>query len=227
MIYHNNEKTLSVEIPDNFESNIVATSMSGGADSSILAFLIAKQIIDFKLDVKILPFTRCRNYPASNPKTWNATRAKIVIEKITELLGQNIFLDHYIDYPPGIMKLEEENNYVRKLHEKMYNQYRCKHFMYGVTCNPSIEEMTKNNFLEERMPSRDQGVNLTANISNPFLVVDKKFIRDLYEQTGTMDSIFPLTFSCEGEAHETNNYSSHCEKCWWCRERKWAFGKYI
>ena len=60
----------------------------------------------------------------------------------------------------------------------------------------------------------------------PFVNVDKKFVADLYKQFDLMDDLFPLTMSCIGFDYQTNYFTEPCKKCYWCHEKKWAFGCY-
>jgi hypothetical protein len=53
----------------------------------------------------------------------------------------------------------------------------------------------------------------------PFFNITKKNIAELYQEHGLLDSLFPLTRSCE----DRNFLQGHCGKCWWCEERLWAF----
>jgi len=48
----------------------------------------------------------------------------------------------------------------------------------------------------------------------------------IYEQFNLLDDLFPLTMSCIGFAPETNYFTEPCRKCYWCHEKKWAFGCY-
>ena len=41
-----------------------------------------------------------------------------------------------------------------------------------------------------------------------------------------MKELFPITASCVGYAKETDYFTKPCKVCWWCREKKWAFGMY-
>jgi len=59
----------------------------------------------------------------------------------------------------------------------------------------------------------------------PWKNFTKKDLANLYEVHDLLDTLFPLTRSCEGEAEETMNFTKHCGRCWWCQERMWAFGK--
>jgi len=64
--------------------------------------------------------------------------------------------------------------------------------------------------------------NITINGFAPFSNVDKKAIAELYEHYNLIDTLFPMTRSCEAE---TNYFSKHCGKCWWCGEREYGFGR--
>ena len=54
----------------------------------------------------------------------------------------------------------------------------------------------------------------------PFTNIDKKRIVTIYKEFGIMDSLFPLTRSCEISGKL--DYLAHCENCWWCKERQWS-----
>ena len=60
----------------------------------------------------------------------------------------------------------------------------------------------------------------------PFEFVNKKFVSDMYHRYNLMDELFPITASCVAYAKKTNHFSEPCKECWWCREKKWAFGMY-
>lgn len=56
----------------------------------------------------------------------------------------------------------------------------------------------------------------------PFFNHNKIHIRQMYEELGIIEKIFPLTRSCESLVLR----EGHCGECWWCEERFWAFGRY-
>ena len=58
----------------------------------------------------------------------------------------------------------------------------------------------------------------------PFINKDKSYIKMLYEKYDVLDTLFPLTASCIGWPHETDNGRHPCKVCVWCKERLWAFG---
>lgn len=59
-----------------------------------------------------------------------------------------------------------------------------------------------------------------ARVYNPLINHDKKSVVKLYDFLNIRDKLFSYTRSCEND----NHIIGHCGKCWWCRERFWAFG---
>ena len=60
----------------------------------------------------------------------------------------------------------------------------------------------------------------------PFLNMTKKDFADLYEKHNLMSNLFPYTASCTGSSLQTNNFTEPCRKCFWCKEKYWAFNMY-
>lgn len=52
----------------------------------------------------------------------------------------------------------------------------------------------------------------------PFTNYTKKKIAEIYKYEEVLD-LFELTRSCESP----DSPDTHCGKCWWCKERDWAF----
>jgi 7-cyano-7-deazaguanine synthase in queuosine biosynthesis len=108
--------------------------------------------------------------------------------------------------------------------------------MIGETKNPPEDEETKFVYHGEgRDLSRDGIVASDAVVvwkhhrtnmlkMRPFRNIDKKGIAELYEKFGLLDTLFPITRSCE---LTTTDFSEHCGTCWFCEERKWGFGRYV
>jgi len=205
---------------------IIGQWMSGGADSSLLAYLLCKKIRDEKLDIKFQPISVRRGRP-NNP-----IYAGNVIDFIEEDLGVDFILPHEVYYPP----LDDE--YMREI--KIFwerDDYNFRHRKFeilysGITSNPPTDDSTipKN---KERVRD-DNGVdkiveqrNGYRHYINPFINVNKKWEAEAYKDKELLDSLFPLTYSCEGNAEDTKYHTQHCKKCWWCQERYWAFGRYV
>ena len=60
----------------------------------------------------------------------------------------------------------------------------------------------------------------------PYEYVDKRFVADMYHKYNLMFELFPITSSCVEYAEKTDYFTKPCKECWWCREKKWAFGMY-
>lgn len=55
---------------------------------------------------------------------------------------------------------------------------------------------------------------------SPLANHDKRSVARLYREFDILDTLYPVTRSCENDDHP----GSHCGKCWWCNERRWGFG---
>jgi hypothetical protein len=227
--YYNEEETdyIDLYIPKKGPLGIL---MSGGADSSLLAFLLAKTIKDYNLDVKILPISFKRDN-----KPWNLWVATYVIENIENILDikkGEIFLNHNYCYFGNHEKPEFHKNL--EIHFKTLKDKNLVTMLYnGMTKNPDpipseLEDQreTKRDNPIERINNLPQESREEFIISMPFIFQDKSFIANLYKKHDLLNSLFPYTRSCEGFLDKTDFYRSSCEKCWWCRERTWAFSKY-
>lgn len=54
----------------------------------------------------------------------------------------------------------------------------------------------------------------------PWVNYNKKDVAAIYRYLNIEDTLFSITRSCENDDHP----DSHCGKCWWCNERLWGFG---
>jgi hypothetical protein len=110
----------------------------------------------------------------------------------------------------------------------------------GVTSNPPREEIDCDDVMWEwRDSKRDSGRGCYSGYRlikdpdprsglyqcNPFKDLNKKHISQMYMEMGLIESLYPLTYSCEGYPEWNDNYQKHCGRCWWCKEREWGFGK--
>lgn len=197
--------------------------MSGGADSSLLAYLLAKKIKDEKLNVNIQPLSVRRGRP------WNPLYAANVIDFIVDDLKFEKMNRHIIYYP------DINDEYYREISvfwEKDNENFRNDLFQIlysGITCNPPKSENISQNKERSRDESSKRPITTHNGLRyyiNPFFDINKKHLYEIYKQYNLLESLFPITRSCEGSEEDSGNYTYHCGKCWWCEERFWAFGKY-
>lgn len=204
--------------------------MSGGADSSLLCYLLAEKIIKEQLSVKIQPLT----IDYKRPFAFKAVPVRRMIESL--LNAKHIFEEHLIYTPPDGVDWSVEE-YTEHFHIRNYENFKANKFQVlysGITTNPprEVQEKFKLGVLEN--VEKKRGVNVPKEIVRyfekdggeffeikPFFETDKKKLAEIYKDKNLLSTVFPLTRSCEhiGTVH------GHCGNCWWCEERQWAFGK--
>lgn len=195
----------------------VGMRMSGGADSSILAYMLALYVRDYKPHMKIHPIT-CE-HPA---KAYQVIFAKRVIEKITELTGVQ-FEQHRTLKIPGQGVYADEQ--VVLLNQLYTNSIIDCHIM-GETMNPPQADMDL--WSDPDMPPERNVPEPVSDYNGkryrPLRNSNKRSVYDLYVHFGVLDSLFPVTRSCESR---TTDFSKHCEQCSFCQERLWGFGRFV
>jgi 7-cyano-7-deazaguanine synthase in queuosine biosynthesis len=197
--------------------NRVGIRISGGADSAILAYMLAVYKRDYRPHLALHPIT-CIN----DQKPYQEIFAKQVLSKITELTGVE-FDEHFVENVNGDRYREDQGVF----QENLYKEKKIDIHYMGETMNPPIEVEAdwkfkgggRDNSRDEKSEIRD-----SVTIRKPFRNLDKKGIAELYQHFGVMDTLFPLTRSCE---IHTLDFSNHCDQCWFCLERKWGFGRYV
>jgi 7-cyano-7-deazaguanine synthase in queuosine biosynthesis len=54
---------------------------------------------------------------------------------------------------------------------------------------------------------------------------NKQDIAEVFKKLDLLDTLFPLTKSCEKKTMAVDD--PHCKTCWWCLERQWGFNRFI
>jgi hypothetical protein len=224
---------MKIEIPSRTpEGRVIKTIgiwSSGGADSSLLMYLLCKDIKERKLNIKIQPYTVRRSRPC------NPINAANVIDKIEELL--DFEMNEHIIYYPSLDDPEYCDGQVFTDTTKV--NFKCGNIelLYsGITKNPPVkvqeefrsgvnkEEYKRGENTERPTEHHDKTKNFEWWQINPFIDINKKDLAEIYKREGLLDTLYPVTYSCE---HLTI-LSRHCgNECWWCEERMWAFGRLI
>jgi 7-cyano-7-deazaguanine synthase in queuosine biosynthesis len=205
--------------------------LSGGADSSLLCYMIAEKILKENYDIKIQPI--------SVQKRPGETVTVDVLEKIKELLdAERIFKEHILYKTPSDWAGDDYHSlFKKKNHEHLINGTYQLIFsgitsnistedqrMLGQTVNVDIEEKRGLDVVKELVKcsiGKYQGNLIEEMEVRPFFNMNKKNISAKYAELGLLNTLFPITKSCEDRSVP----KGHCGKCWWCLERKWAFGK--
>lgn len=208
-------KTIKIcNLPIDIHNGPVAISHSGGADSSLLLYILMNYC-----NGPIHVYT-C----ASKQK--HRTTARVsgeVINRCMDLIDRSDIYHHV--YYTDLQTFDTLFNPLFDMLDS--NLYNIKYLYTGVTCLPPVSESFK--FINE-MPlinKRDPNIKRTLyngknkNIYSPFFNIDKKYISNIYSELKIVDTIFSVTRSCE----DLTLTAGHCGKCWWCEERLWAFNK--
>lgn len=185
-----------------YDGNI-GCSMSGGADSTMVMYLLMKYS---KKPIKFY-FTNATQKPN------RIIKAEEVYDKCLELTGCTnselviTDVDGIVDSSNLFLKpmADMENNVIDVIYT-------------GITKVPNIDI----GYEDQVIPKRrfDGGPELDEdNFYQPFVKHDKSVVAALYSELNLMESLFPLTFSCINSTD-----GNHCNSCWWCKERVWAFG---
>ena len=218
---------IDFDIPEQYKK--IAVNCSGGADSSILLYILAKYIKDNNLDIKICVLT-CG---ADSKYRWSSGRASSVVNYVIENVGSNIIDMHYVYF-----RDEQDTKYFHEIEGKIFADNKAHVIASGITSNPPLGTFVKTidgintDLSEQAMADRYGTDHETWYIStdgngdfwNPFVNVNKAFIADQYDAYGVRDTLLPLTRSCEYYPEDRDQ--SPCGRCWWCLERKWAFGEF-
>lgn len=194
----------------------IGINVSGGVDSSLILYLLMK----FSTS-KIYAFTI-----ASEQKfRLNSKIAVNVINRCIDLTN-NLNIEHATIYTT------EQNETILHSLPKLFLKDNKINIVYtGVTANPPIDICST--FNEARVEIRDYEIEKpilydNGMYYNPWSNHHKQDIAMMYEHFDLLNTLFPVTRSCEyinstpGTSIDENY---HCGKCWWCQERMWGFGR--
>ncbi len=222
---------------------------SGGPDSAIIIWAVAKHIKENNLPINIY-----HTSIDSREKFWYIHHAKLVIDFVEKELGipakEHITLDD-VDVtsdqdgnPVGYAEAQREVNrklmrttpsigylmngnsnmlaqkFLRKAQKENPNKYGHLHYTDTTRFMPE-DGGTK-------IRSELIAINQTGRMKyEPFTNLDKRSVKECYDYYGVTDTLFPLTRSCEAEASNIERYmgQEHCGKCIFCFERSTVFGR--
>lgn len=231
MQYTLSKSTVVINIPEPYTN--IGVKMSGGADSSVLCYLLCKYKVEHRPNIKLFPITAVNK---AKPYQYHYAR-KVIAFCENEFSIK--FEEHTTSTPVEgtSVLINEQERLVSKLYD---NRIIDCHFS-GITSNPPIEVCDD---LSQRYPHltrpmerdptdkiKDTMLGINFSYPNPiafrpFANTDKRGIAELYQQLEVTDRLFPITKSCEFKTTDVD--ALHCgDKCWFCLERHWGFGRLI
>lgn len=231
MQYTLSKSTVVIDVPEPYAN--VGIKMSGGADSSLLCYLLCKYKLEHRPDIKLFPITA-----VNKVKPYQYHYARKVIEFCENEFSIK-FEEHTTSEPVegnAVLIREQE-----QLVDKLYSNKKIDCHFTGITSNPPMEiceQFTQQYPHLTRPTERDPTSKLKDTVLGvsfiypspitfrPFANTDKRGIAELYKMFDLTDRLFPITKSCEFKTTDVD--ALHCgDKCWFCLERHWGFGRLI
>ncbi len=195
-------KTFELDFPVGKNIGIAA---SGGADSAILLYLLAK--INLELGSPSNIFNLYLQPEKYNKEVYFLER---VISYINVLLGTNLTF-------PEIEGQNDDfnitlNDRLIEYKSRVIEKYQLDLIVLGITKNPPLEIIKK----PITRPSSRGNPYYENNVYAPFVDFDKRYVIDLYQKLNRFD-LLALTSSCD-----THDLFFKCGVCPMCLEREWA-----
>jgi len=239
MNFHNID---NVRIPFSIEWNNVAISISGGADSALLSFIVCSLVTT--QTVHIISHKRMWK-----TRPWQGHDSLVVFDWLADRFSNIKFVRHTNFIAPDV-EYGNTGAIIKDEYGKMvsgdnaqiraYSEYICfkenvDAYYNAVTRNPKTIDL--GGMFERDVDPSEENKHLEYMLhmgkvaSHPFRFIDKAWVLSQYKKLNIMD-LFNNTRSCEGEfegldytTYKEGQYVPICGECFWCKEREWAIEK--
>jgi hypothetical protein len=190
----------------------------------MICYILSKYKVTERPEITIHPITAVNIL-----KPYQLIFSKKVIEFCEKEFNIK-FAEHL--YCEPVMEGPELQNAQDMLTEGAYKNKIIDCHVTGINCNPPSDVC--NSFNEAVIGERDFRRDRTEEIKStmpgprcyrPFANLDKQGIAELYSHFNLMDTLFPITKSCESKTYDWS--TPHCGTCWWCHERQWGFNRLL
>jgi hypothetical protein len=231
-----------VEIPFELHWQGIAISVSGGADSALLAYLLCSLIPDTQtMEVHIISHTRMWK-----TRPWQSWNSLYVYDWLENQFPNLRFKRHtnfiapeleYGNIGPSLTDEYGKHASGDNIEQRAFAEYVChiyslNAYYNGVTRNPrNVDfqgmkerdiEPTENNIHLRLTP------HMGGHAIHPFRFIEKDWVIKQYKRLNIED-LLDKTRSCEGEflgldytTYTPGQYVPVCGECFWCKEREWA-----
>lgn len=182
---------MRIELPSDCEK--IHLLFSGGMDSSILLYLLAKEVSSQQVDIPII----CHTFQSNS----NPAAMKNVIAFVQNKYPINI--SHRVR--PGKYKIREITHLIQTTEPG---------YVFS-GCNKVVEDkFTPTIYIKGDTPPW-RGPALNEQHIRPFIDTDKIGVLQVYVEENVLE-LLSLTYSC---GHSVDN---KCGECYFCMERQWA-----
>lgn len=220
----------------------IGISLSGGADSALLTYLVCNSI-EKEAEIHIITQIRCWK-----TRPWAGPISLDVFNWFVKRFPHLKFIRHENFIPPELEwgsdgptildeygRLKSGNQIILRAHnEYIAHREKLDAWFAGVNKNPpeNIEGSLKardNPLLPETI------IHMGVSVNHPFINITKDWIIQQYFNLNLLD-LLNITRSCEGdnelypEVFQGLDYRSYipgqkvpeCGKCFWCLEKQWG-----
>ena len=209
----------------------IGISLSGGADSALLAYLVLSNTnadIYFTTQVRMWKTRPWQRYVAKDVVSWFREKFHNRIEHIEGFVPPEMEEPHTTNVVDEYGKLKPGNRIILRAHnDYIAHTYKLDAWFSGVNKNPDIH-------IPGALEDRDTGVlplhmkHMGIDICHPFVYTTKDWIIKKYIDL-EIGELLEITRSCEGEFEDLDytNYTPYqrvpiCGECFWCKEREWG-----
>lgn len=235
-----------VIIPFNDSWKKIAVSVSGGADSALLAFLLCNisKERNIPIEFHILSHTRMwktkpwQEHDSANVFRWLVNKfPNIKFRRHTNFIAPDLewgnkgptLTDEYGKLVSG------DNIEIRAFAEFVCCTEVIDAYFNAVTRNPRQVDFVGMHTRDIEPNDANRHLEIMEHMGflacHPFRFTEKSWVMQQYKNFDIED-LKTLTRSCEGE-FENINYKTYipgqfvpvCGKCFWCKEREWANGQ--
>ena len=219
----------------------ILVAFSGGADSSLLLYMLCTLIKRKKLKTKIDVYTMIRFW---EQKPWLKPMAEDAFGYLKKQFPDIIGIQHW-----GFLPHEFETVPLKKLNLRnltlpamakcdvlithSYQVFLLETYKYdwvysGTTMNPPIDNNQAPAFRNEKVVKDNWDWVITGSCINPFGLLRKNYTMAQYVNY-KLETLLKLTRSCEGdiaqfgeEYRHNRQYPPECGHCFFCQEKEWG-----
>ena len=210
-------------IPFNSRWDKVLVQLSGGLDSSLMTYLVAKKYAEAGLKTKIQPLSF---EVVTKGKTLQTARE--MLDQIRKLVPENNILPGIeVHIPEDLCVNPHKNNFMVHTVRQTCRDQQVSFEFNGNTKNPP--EAVRKDFPDDqyRQFQRDNCTTVYNSplSASPLAMIDKESVIFLHQKFELIESVTATAVSCDMELKiiEYQGWNFPCGYCWWCRERMWGF----
>jgi hypothetical protein len=230
-----------VKLPMDINWKNIGISLSGGADSALLAYLVCSNLHE---NCKVHISTQIRCWQT---RPWQEHVSLAVFDWLVARFPNLEFHRHTNFVPPelewgskgptidinGVLK-SGDRIILKSFNEYLAHKIKLDAWFAGVTQNPNVS--MEHALSDRNEPAIDEIVtHMGITVCHPFIKTRKDWIMKQYIQH-ELGELLNITRSCEGdnidypEVFKGLDYKTYtpgqfvptCGKCFWCQEREWG-----